>query len=140
MAAADHGLRQKLYLFGGGVIVAITVVAALLVFSVASRLVRSQADAELATYVSRSARMVETTAEERRHEAELIALMPLTGQLAATGRADKGVDAASRRCCACAPGPAFGTLPSTGGTGTRRSRPPRTIPAVPAGRTGSGVR
>ncbi|HET7023800.1 MAG TPA: methyl-accepting chemotaxis protein [Gemmatimonadales bacterium] len=93
MAAADHGLRQKLFLFGGGVIVAITVVAALLVVSIASRLMRGQADSELATYVSRSARMVEATAAERRHEAELIALMPLTGELAATGKADKGVDA-----------------------------------------------
>ena len=78
MAVADHGLRQKLYLFGGGVILAITVVAAFLVFSTAARLVRNQADGELATYASRTARMVETTALERRHEAELLALMPLT--------------------------------------------------------------
>ena len=92
MAVADHGLRQKLYLFGGGVILAITVVAALLVFSTAARLVRDQADGELATYASQTARMVETTALERRHEAELLALMPLTAQLAATGKAEKGVD------------------------------------------------
>ncbi|HEU5357504.1 MAG TPA: methyl-accepting chemotaxis protein [Gemmatimonadales bacterium] len=93
MAATDRGLRRKLYLFGGGVILAITVVAALLVLTTAAGLVSRQTDAELATYASRTARMVQTTDEERRHEADLLALMPLTEQLAATGKADKGVDA-----------------------------------------------
>lgn len=90
--AADRGLRRTLYLFGGGVIAAIAVVAALLILTTASRLVRQQGDTQLATYVSRTARMVETAAGERRHEIEILALMPLTEALASTGKGEKGVD------------------------------------------------
>lgn len=90
--AADTGLRRTLYLFGGGIIAVIGGVAALLILTTASRLVHQQGDTQLATYVSRTARMVETSAGERRHEMELLALMPLTEDLASTGKAAKGVD------------------------------------------------
>ena len=93
MTAADRGLRRTLYLFGGGVILAIAVVAALLILTTASRLIRAQADNQLSTYASRTARIVETAIGERRHEAELLALLPLTEDLAATGKGEKGVDA-----------------------------------------------
>lgn len=92
MIGADRGLRRTLYLFGGGVIVAIAVVAAALILSIASRLIKAQADRQLSTYASRTARIVETAIGERRHEAELLALLPLTEDLAATGKGEKGAD------------------------------------------------
>ncbi|MBW8771823.1 MAG: methyl-accepting chemotaxis protein [Gemmatimonadetes bacterium] len=89
----ERGLRRTLYLVGGGIMLIIAVLAGALILTSAAKIFDQQADDAVKDYAARTSRLVEQSVLERRREVELLATMPWLVDLAATGKAPKGMDA-----------------------------------------------
>lgn len=91
-AHSEGGLRRLLYLVGGGIMLIIGALAAALILTTAAKIFDLQADEAVKDYAARTSRLVEQSVLERRREVELLATVPWVVELAATGKAPKGVD------------------------------------------------